>query len=358
MKKEYAQQLVDLVHQNQPDALVSGRVGYNLGDYVTMGDMEVPLENEDGLWETVDVTNDSWGYAKYDQNWKTPKQVLINLISTIARGGTYMLNIGPKPDGSVPENAVYTLTNAGKWVHTYPQVVYGTSSSPWKHALPWGDVISKDNKLFLCIYQWPSNGKLFLPGLKSSITHAKLLSDTSTSTINYIKENDWVIFNLPCHAPEKLISVVELTLEGKALVDPMQGVDPVVSTTLASNFANCNFCEKKDSSWMEKFGEWKKVKVIKNWNSNSTAIWDINVIKSGNYLVELNYAGSERLVWSIETDEGIQINNQQNASSIFAFHSFGWLKIDKNGKHIIRVKLKEGSGESTSLISLRLTPIE
>ena len=89
--QEYAEKLVDVVHRNQPRALVSGRVGYNLGDYQTLGDMEVPLENIDGLWESVDVTNDVWGYAWYDQNWKSPKQILQYLISTIARGGTYML---------------------------------------------------------------------------------------------------------------------------------------------------------------------------------------------------------------------------------------------------------------------------
>lgn len=59
--QKYAEKLVEVVHRNQPKALVSGRVGYNLGDYQTLGDMEIPLENIDGLWESVDVTNDSWG---------------------------------------------------------------------------------------------------------------------------------------------------------------------------------------------------------------------------------------------------------------------------------------------------------
>ena len=84
--QKYAEKLVEVVHRNQPRALVSGRIGYNLGDYQTLGDMEVPPENINGLWESVDVTNDAWGYAWYDQNWKSPKQILKYLISTIARG--------------------------------------------------------------------------------------------------------------------------------------------------------------------------------------------------------------------------------------------------------------------------------
>ncbi|MHC4370778.1 MAG: alpha-L-fucosidase [Planctomycetota bacterium] len=63
MPKKYVQQLVEVVRRNQPDALISGRAGHGLGDYQTLGDMEVPPENVEGLWESVDTTNDSWGYT-------------------------------------------------------------------------------------------------------------------------------------------------------------------------------------------------------------------------------------------------------------------------------------------------------
>ena len=76
MEKEYVQQLVDIVRKNQPRALVSGRAGHNLGDYQTLGDMEVPHHNVEGMWESVDTTNDSWAYAWYDENWKSPKEIL------------------------------------------------------------------------------------------------------------------------------------------------------------------------------------------------------------------------------------------------------------------------------------------
>ena len=114
MPKKYAQTLVDVVRKNQPRALVSGRVGYDLGDYQTLGDMEVPLENVDGLWESVDVTNDSWGFAWYDRNWKTPRQIVKNVVSTIARGGTYMLNVGPDGKGNVPDMVIRSLRTSGE----------------------------------------------------------------------------------------------------------------------------------------------------------------------------------------------------------------------------------------------------
>ncbi|MDR1369367.1 MAG: alpha-L-fucosidase, partial [Dysgonamonadaceae bacterium] len=167
--EKYARELVDVVHRNQPVALVSGRVGYNLGDYQTLGDMEVPLENVEGLWESVDVTNDSWGFAWYDENWKTPKQILTVLLSTIARGGTLMMNVGPDGLGRIPEAARQSLSSAGKWIVRYPQAVYGTGASPWNHALPWGDVTVKDNRMYLTVFEWPETGELWLPGLQSRI---------------------------------------------------------------------------------------------------------------------------------------------------------------------------------------------
>ena len=152
------EQLVAEVRKNQPNALVSGRVGHGMGDYQTFGDMEIPFSNIDGMWETVDVTNDSWGYAWYDKNWKSPKLILENLISTVARGGTYMLNIGPKGDGSIPEEANYILLKAGEWLKKYPMVVYAADPSPWQHKLSWGDITKKERQLFLSVYDWPENG--------------------------------------------------------------------------------------------------------------------------------------------------------------------------------------------------------
>ena len=128
--------------------------------------MEIPHANVEGLWETVDTTNDSWAYAWYDEYWKTPKQIIQRLVNCVGRGGTYMLNIGPKGDGSVPERAQRILRESGEWVHKYPQVVYDVGPSPWKHALPWGDVTTKGNKLFLSVFEWPSTGRLYLPGLR------------------------------------------------------------------------------------------------------------------------------------------------------------------------------------------------
>jgi alpha-L-fucosidase len=358
MPKEYAQQLVELVHRNQPKALVSGRVGYNMGDYRTLGDMEVPDENVDGLWEAVDVTNDSWGFARYDENWKTPKEILCNLISTIARGGTYMMNIGPDPDGIVPAKAAKSLRKAGDWIKKYPQVIYNSDPSPWKHKMPFGDIVAKGNKLFLAVYAWPANGKIMLPGLKSNIVSLKLLSNNTSLKLSYKKTGNWTALELPISAPEKLISVIEITLNEKAIVDQTQGIDPHQTTILSSTFATVENCEKATKKWMEKFGEWKTIMQISKWMPNAKATWTVDIAQAGDYIVGLNTAGDGKLVWSVETDEGAIIKNQQPSTSLYATRPVGWITFHSSGKHTITVKLVEGKPEISSLSAIELIQVE
>jgi alpha-L-fucosidase len=120
----------EVVRKNQPHALVSGRAGHGLGDYQTLGDMEVPRRKHRRDVGSVDTTNDSWAYAWYDEYWKSPKEILHRLIACVGRGGTYMLNIGPRGDGTVPERAARSLREAGEWIRRYPQVVYGPTPRP------------------------------------------------------------------------------------------------------------------------------------------------------------------------------------------------------------------------------------
>ena len=155
------------MRKNQPNALVSGRAGHGLGDYKTLGDMDVPTTNVEGMWESVDTTNDSWAFAWYDEYWKTPREILRRLISCVARGGTYMLNIGPRGDGSIPERAAPHFTRCWRVDQALSpgRLWYRCITLATCPAL--GDVTVKDNTLFLSIFNWPASGTLYLPGLKT-----------------------------------------------------------------------------------------------------------------------------------------------------------------------------------------------
>ncbi|QQT25687.1 alpha-L-fucosidase [Sphingobacterium spiritivorum] len=356
IEKKYVDKLVEVVHHNQPKALVSGRVGHGLGDYSTLGDMEVPKKNVDGLWESVDVTNDSWGYAWYDNNWKTPKQILINTLSTVARGGNYMLNIGLGPKGEVLPQPREALVSSGNWIKNYPQIVYQGGRSPWDHAISWGDAITRGNTLSLLVYNWPSTGKLFVPHLNNKINAVKLLKGQITNSLQYTVQPGFIEIDIPVASPEKLVSVIELELDSPAKGSSMLSIDPQQQTTLDALFAEVAGAEKTDEHWMEKFGEWKHVDRIKDWSADSKATWKVNVIKPGYYQVYLNYTGEGRYVWRTENTEQI-VQNQQNSSNVYQWYPFGWMHFDKPGDYEISVSLIEGNFGKASLTGFKLEPV-
>lgn len=357
MEKKYVEELVAVVRKNQPNAMISGRAGHNLGDYLSLGDMNIPVQNVGGLWETVDVTNDSWGYAWYDENWKSSKRILKSTISTVARGGTYMLNVGPKPDGTVPLEAQNALVGGGEWIKNYPQVIYKADPSPWGKALPWGDVTVTEGKLNLCIYDWPIDGEIVLPGLNNTIESAGLWVDGKLESLQTSKSENWVSIKLPARRPEKLISVVELEVEGEISVDQSLSIDPTYSTELLVDFAKAENCSIEGKRWMEKFGEWKHIEHARDWKDNSKVTWEVEVMKAGYYQVDLNYAGTGRLVWRIENEEGAMVQNEQNSSHVYGFYEMGLLKFDQPGKHTVSIELKEGDHASASLKEIRFTPL-
>lgn len=358
MPKSYVEELVDVVRKNQPKALISGRAGHGLGDYRSLGDMEVPQENEEGMWEGVDTTNDSWAYAWYDNYWKSPREILHRLIATVARGGTYMLNIGPRGDGTVPERAARSLRASGEWIKRYPQVVYGTDASPWKHALPWGDITVRDNRLFLSIFEWPSSGELCLPGLKTEIKSVRLLKGSDSEQVKYKQHKGWTIFTVPDKAPEKLVSVVEVTLKDKPETEPVWGIDPGMDTEISVHFAEVTGAEKKRRSWMEKFGEWKHVVEVTKWSESGRVVWEVDVLKPGDYNIDLTYAGEGRVVWGVDIEGGEHIQNQQNSSHNYQRFAIGWLNFSSAGHYRVSVSCLEGNLEKAALKSIHFTPVQ
>ncbi|HUT95600.1 MAG TPA: alpha-L-fucosidase [Thermoguttaceae bacterium] len=357
MPKKYVEQLVAVVRKNQPDALVSGRAGHDLGDYQTLGDMEVPLRNVEGMWEAVDTTNDSWAYAWYDENWKTPKEILRRLVACVARGGTYMLNIGPSGDGSVPERAAEALRRSGEWIRRYPQVVYGTDASPWGHALPWGDVTVKGRTMFLSLFDWPAGGVLHLPGLKTEIRSARLLRGRESDAIEHEKTHGWTRLRLPAQAPERLASVIQLDLADSPKADSAWGIDPAIATEIQAEFATVRVAKKLGKRWMEKFGEWKHVVQVTDWRNGAAATWEVDVLAAGDYQVDLTYAGEGRLVWAVTAEGGESIQNQQNASHNYQRFPIGWLRLPKPGRYKVSVSCLEGEMKTASLKAIRFSPI-
>ncbi len=167
-------------------------------------------------WETCMTMNGSWGYKSYDDNWKSSEKLIQNLVKIIARGGNYLLNIGPKPDGSVPQASIDRLKNIGRWMAVNGEAVYGTQASPLA-VLPWGECTCKEQNdqtvLYLEVFDWPKDGKLIVPHLKNKVVSASLLADNERLVTSPVADNLLVV--VPKIAPDQAVSVIKLEVKGK-----------------------------------------------------------------------------------------------------------------------------------------------
>jgi len=89
--------------------------------------------------------NHTWGYRKSDHDWKSAETLIRNLIDVASKGGNYLLNVGPKPDGTFPEASIERLKAIGKWMDVNGESIYGTQASPFG-PLPWGRCTNKEEK--------------------------------------------------------------------------------------------------------------------------------------------------------------------------------------------------------------------
>lgn len=111
---EQSRGLVELVHELQPNCLVNGRVGNGMGDYATTRDNQYLTDSVGMDWECPATMNDTWGYRESDHNWKSVDELLSNLRDVNAKGGNYLLNVGPDGEGRIPPPAAERLEQIGR----------------------------------------------------------------------------------------------------------------------------------------------------------------------------------------------------------------------------------------------------
>ena len=186
------------------------------------GDTKTPeqkIPDQDALagqnWETCMTMNGSWGWRD-DNKWKSTEILIRNLVDITSKGGNYLLNVGPKPDGTFPDESIERLKKIGEWMDVNSESIYGTKASPFG-LLPWGRCTKKEvdgnTILYFSVFDWPEDGQLKLPKLENKIISAKLLADGDKLRTSVTESG--VNISVPEVAPEKIASVIKVEIKGQ-----------------------------------------------------------------------------------------------------------------------------------------------
>jgi len=214
-----------LARRLKPDILINDR-HFTKEDLVTPEQRVPPTGyyDEDGnplTWEAcITMTSHWWGYDKDETVYKTSEFLIRMLVDIVSKGGNLLLNVGPKPDGTIQKEFVKRLEDIGEWMDQFSEAIYGTTPSPFNLLPFYGRVTTKGERLYVHVFEWPADGKITLPGLNNEVRRVSVVQK-GRPNLDYERDgDDWVI-TLPDKPTHPVASVIAVDLVGEPQVKPM-----------------------------------------------------------------------------------------------------------------------------------------
>ena len=199
----------------QPHIIINDRSRLD-EDFGTPEEHITPSEHD---WEACMTFNGiSWGYVDSDQALPysyTPQRIVAMLQTCCERGGNLLLNVGPKPDGSVPYEVIDPLKKVGEWLKVNGEAVYGMLNKTYGNEYQLNGVSrpsSKGNTIYMWNKIWaPYNGKMVLSGLFDTPEKISFIDGTP---IKFEKKGDRIfLYDLPEKNPDPILNIPLIKLE-------------------------------------------------------------------------------------------------------------------------------------------------
>jgi alpha-L-fucosidase len=205
-----------MVFELQPDIIVNNRNKLE-GDFSTP-EQRIVAETGGRAWESCMTLNDSWGFQRADDNWKSSKTIIRNLISCSRDGGNYLLNIGPQPDGSIPQESIRVLTEVGQWMSTNGEAIYKSDLCQPRRS-NYASFTRIGNTLYMHVHFWPGQD-VAISGLMVKVKSARL--QKTAQSLKFTQDPYRVhITGLPMDAPDTPVTTIVLECDG----EPKQDTD-------------------------------------------------------------------------------------------------------------------------------------
>jgi alpha-L-fucosidase len=356
---EHATQFRDIVRTLQPACLINGRIGsYGqdlIGDYQDMNDNGIPNDGLQEYWEAPQTLNTTWGYSKFDQQWKTPGDVMHRLVEIVSKGGNYLLNVGPMADGTIPEESVRTLQTVGTWMRINGASIYGATAGPLSPQ-PWGRTTTKGSKLYLHVFSWPADNKLPLPGLRNKVVSAyPLASPKIKLETSQIQGTNVIAIGSVERDPIDSVLVAEL--DGAPQVDP-----PVVVQGTDTGFELDTMQAVTAGKAAKRFNRQGKLHIAKWTGPSDSATWHILVSQRGRYQIRIRYSSppdSQAAKYAIDIGGHTIVASIQPTGEAFDYKTFdlGEIALTKVGTCLVRIAPLSETGHDVMFFqSLELIP--
>ncbi|HAV12661.1 MAG TPA: hypothetical protein DCX06_04060 [Opitutae bacterium] len=374
-----------------PGIITNNRLGPGYeGDTETPEQFVPPTGFKDRDFEVCMTMNGTWGYKSWDHNWKSTTDIIHKLCDIASKGGNFLLNIGPRADGTIPEASVERLKEVGAWMKTNGEAIYGTAASPFGRFL-WGrSTVSIEDEgatVYLHVFDWPKNGKIEVLGFGSKPDSVRLMSDGQPLSYTLWNESEGkgLTLKLPEHAPDAHASVIKLIVNGKIdfeKIRPRQMADG--SLTLEPNRAYLHSNSKNALKVEVKQGK----ECIGNWLADKSWIyWDFRITQPRTFTLSTEAATAGDVAFTYQLKDGkrtVEAKPTDDKHKIYVAEEFatldghdtvevsipstgsketfvkvelGEMKIAEPGVYVLEVRPVKEHWDRTRLAAIKLSPV-